>query len=103
MTMIVDRAKSFCAHFGLQVPILLAPMAGVKAPALSTAVISAGGMGACGALLMPPDEIVAWAEQVRNATDGPFQLNLWIPDPPPQRDLLHETRVREFLAAWGPD
>jgi nitronate monooxygenase len=103
MSAIVDRAKAFCARFGLQVPIILAPMAGVKAPALSIAVIKAGGMGACGALVMPPDEIVAWAEQVRAASNGPFQLNLWIPDPPPKRDPAQEARVREFLAAWGPN
>jgi nitronate monooxygenase len=97
-----ERAKAFCARFGLQAPILLAPMAGVKSQALSIAVANAGGMGACGALLMQPHEIPAWAGEVRAGTAGPFQLNLWIPDPPPRRDPAHEARLREFLAAWGP-
>src|SRR6185503_17648999 len=30
------------------------------------------------------------------------QLNLWIPDPPPVRDAAAESRLRDFLAAWGP-
>ena len=77
-------------------------MSGASAPSLSIAVAQAGGLGACGALLMKPDEIVAWAEEVRRGTDGPFQINLWIPDPPPQRDPEHEARVRDFLAKWGP-
>ena len=96
------RAEEFCRRFGLRVPILLAPMAGVSPPSLSIAVANAGGLGACGALLMQPAEIQAWADEVRANSNGPFQFNLWIPDPPPQRDAEHEARVCEFLAKWGP-
>ena len=60
-------------------------------------------MGACGALLMEPSEIIAWAEEVRAAGKGAFQMNLWIPDPPPVRDRLRESEVREFLKSWGPE
>jgi nitronate monooxygenase len=97
-----DRANTFCARFGLRVPILLAPMAGASAPPLSIAVANAGSLGACGALPMQPAEITAWAEAVRAGSNGAFQLNLWIPDPEPQRDAAHEARLREFLAQWGP-
>lgn len=96
------RTDAFCARFGLRLPILLAPMAGACPPSLSIAVMQAGGMGACGALLMKPADIAGWTAQARAAADGPFQINLWIPDPPPQRDREHEARVREFLAGWGP-
>jgi nitronate monooxygenase len=94
--------KVFCERFGLQVPILLAPMAGASAPGLSIAVASAGGLGACGALLMQPAEIIAWAADVRAGGNSTFNLNLWIPDPAPTRNAAHEARVREFLGAWGP-
>lgn len=103
MNTLLDRAEAFCARFGLQAPILLAPMAGSCPPALSVAVMKAGGMGACGALLMQPDGILDWVTQVRDASDGPFQINLWIPDPLPKRDVAQEDRLREFLAAWGPN
>ena len=33
---------------------------------------------------------------------GTFQINLWVPDPPPLRDAAHERLVREFLGQWGP-
>ena len=102
MSSAIQRVEKFCERYGLRVPILLAPMAGVSTPSLSIAVANAGGLGACGALLMKPDEIVAWAEEVRRGTSGPFQINLWIPDPLPRRDAVHEARVREFLAGWGP-
>jgi nitronate monooxygenase len=96
------RTTEFCDRVGLRVPILLAPMAGASAPALSVAVANAGGLGACGALLMASPEIVAWANEVRNASSGRFQINLWIPDPSPVRHAAREKLVRDFLAIWGP-
>jgi nitronate monooxygenase len=103
MSSTFDRTAAFCTRFGLQVPILLAPMASASAPSLSIAVANAGGLGACGALMMRPEEIMAWAAEVRAGSNGGFNLNLWIPDPPPKRDAEHEARVRDFLGRWGPD
>jgi nitronate monooxygenase len=102
MTDAKERASRFCNEHGLRLPILLAPMAGASHPDLSIAVARAGGLGACGALLMEPDEIVAWAREVRSKAGPAFQINLWIPDPEPRRDREHEARVRAFLANWGP-
>jgi nitronate monooxygenase len=96
------RVDTLCQLLGIRVPILLAPMAGASPPALSVAVAAAGGLGACGALLMKPSAITSWVEEVRTATAGAFQLNLWIPDPPPVRNAEGEAAVRAFLAQWGP-
>src|SRR5882757_10750788 len=92
----LDRAHRFCERFGLRLPILLGPMAGACPPSLAIAVANAGGLGSCGALLMTPEAILKWAAEVRAGTNGVFQLNLWIPDPPPRRDAAHEARVRDF-------
>src|SRR6266581_7400351 len=92
------RVDSFCRRFGLELPVLLAPMAGASVPALSIAVMHAGGLGACGALLMQPDEIAAWADEVRAKGNGPYQVNLWVPDPPPSRDRGQERLLRAFLS-----
>lgn len=96
------HVSQLCELLGLRIPVLLAPMAGVRAPALSTAVMEAGGAGACGVLLMQPDEIVEWCRTVRDSTDAPFQLNTWIPDPASSRDPQHEETLRAFLSQWGP-
>jgi nitronate monooxygenase len=40
---------------------------------------------------------------VRAGTDGGFQINLWVPDPPPARDPAAEGALRAFLHRWGPD
>jgi nitronate monooxygenase len=97
------RAENFARAHGLQIPILLAPMAGACPPSLSIAVANAGGLGSCGALQMQPAAIKAWANEVRAGTNGGFQLNLWIPDPPPIRDAAAEAKVRDFLKSWGPE
>lgn len=100
---VLARADDFCARFGLRLPILLAPMAGACPPSLSVAVADAGGLGACGALLLQPDAIRRWAEEVRAGSNGPFQFNLWIPDPAPTRDPAREAAIRAFLGQWGPE
>jgi len=96
------RATEFASSLGAQTPVFLAPMAGSCPAPLSIAVANAGGMGACGALLMSPQAIHVWADEFRKQSQGPFQMNLWIPDPPPVRNEEAEARQREFLAGWGP-
>jgi nitronate monooxygenase len=96
------RIDEFCTRYGLRVPLLLAPMAGACPPSLSIAVANAGGMGAAGVLLLQPQQITDWVAEFRAASNGPVQLNLWIPDPPPPRDAAHEARLRDFLGQFGP-
>jgi nitronate monooxygenase len=98
----LERARRFASAYGLRVPVVLAPMAGASPPSLAIAVANAGGMGALGALVTPPEGIRRWAEEFRAGSRGPFQINLWIPDPPPRRDPDHEAALRAFLARWGP-
>ena len=96
------RVENFCGQLGIRQPILLAPMAGNSPPSLSIAVANAGGLGACGALLLKPEEIKAWSAEFREGSRGGFQINLWIPEAAPVRDAELEKRQREFLAKWGP-
>jgi nitronate monooxygenase len=98
----LDRCVSFSGRYHLEVPILLAPMAGACPATLSIAVANAGGMGAMGALLTAPQGIRDWVQEFQSKSSGPFQLNLWIPDPKPSRSPEAEAKIREFLGEWGP-
>jgi nitronate monooxygenase len=83
----------------MRVPILLAPMAGSNPPALAAAVANAGGFGAFGALTATPAGILDWARTFRAASNGGFQINLWVPDPPPARDPAREAQALATLSA----
>ena len=97
-----ERVDAFCRRYGLDMPLLEAPMAGACPATLAIAVANAGGMGAFGALVTSPQGIRDWVKEFKANSNGSFQLNTWIPDPPPVRDAEAERRVREFLANWGP-
>ncbi|MFG6108402.1 NAD(P)H-dependent flavin oxidoreductase [Stenotrophomonas nematodicola] len=100
---ILERADRFCRRFAVQVPILLAPMAGACPVPLSATLATAGSMGAMGAVLSQPQDIVAWMDDFRAQSSGPAQVNVWVPDPLPRRDADAEAASRRFLAQWGPE
>ena len=62
-----DRARAFCDQYGVECPILLAPMAGACPVSLSVAVANAGGMGALGALVTTPSGITDWVRAFNGA------------------------------------
>ncbi|SEK84657.1 nitronate monooxygenase [Pseudoxanthomonas sp. GM95] len=98
-----QRSQDFCARFGVRLPVLLAPMAGACPVPLSTALANAGSMGAMGAVLSTPQDIGTWMDAFRRQSDGPAQINLWVPDAPPARDAAAESAMRDLLGQWGPD
>jgi nitronate monooxygenase len=97
---VATRVGEFCARYGLDVPVLQAPMAGACPPELAVAVAEAGGMGASGAVLDHPQKIRDWVQRFRAGSSRSFQINLWIPDAPPAGDG-GEQEARRFLARFG--
>ena len=95
-----ERVHAFCRRYGLRVPVLEAPMAGACPPALAAAVAEAGGMGAAGVVADTPERIASWAAEFRDLSGGPFQLNLWVPDPPDD-DSRRIADAADFLGRFG--
>lgn len=100
MTEVSRRVAAFCERYGLDVPIVQAPMAGACPPGLAVAVAEAGGMGADGAVLDSPEAIGDWARRFREGSSRAFQMNLWIPDETPSADSGEEP-ARRFLERFG--
>lgn len=64
-------------------PIVQAPMAGGPAtPELVAAASNAGCLGFLGAAYLSPDAMVAAGRRVRELTDRPFGINLFLPEHP---------------------
>lgn len=71
----------FTEMFGLQYPVMSAPMAMHSGGTLAAAVSAAGGMGSFGGLHATegPDWVSAQSALVRNLTDGPFAIGFITP------------------------
>jgi len=76
--------REICDLFGIEHPILLAPMAGSTTPALVAAVSNAGALGGHGCGVMAPDKVREDIAAIRAATNRGFQVNFFchdLPDP----------------------
>jgi nitronate monooxygenase len=66
---------------GIEYPILQGPFGGnLSSVKLVSTVSNLGGMGGYGAYMLTPDEIVALDKELKQATDKPYNMNLWISD-----------------------
>jgi nitronate monooxygenase len=90
---------------GITYPVIQGPFGGgLSAVGLAAAVTAAGGLGSFGAHHLEPAEITELVASLRAATDGPFAVNLWVPQPaealrPPADELAaHLARLQPLLA-----
>jgi len=67
-----------CDLLGIEYPILQSGMGGVAGPDLVAEVSRAGGLGILAGLNLPTDELCRRIRQVRELTDRPFGVNLWL-------------------------
>jgi len=85
--------------FGIDVPILLAPMAGPGTPELAIAVSDAGGLGSLPCALLSVGQLREAVEKIRAATPRPLNLNFFCHTPPPF-DEARESAWRARLAPY---
>lgn len=69
---------ALCDLLGLEYPVLQSGMGGVAGPELVAEVSRAGGLGILAGLNVPPDELRRRIRRVRELTDRPFGVNLWL-------------------------
>lgn len=82
---------------GADVPIMQSGMGGVAGPELVGAVCNAGGIGVLAALRLSPDKVRAGIAQVRELTDRPFGVNIWLHDDvrtPPDPNAISDDVVK---------
>ena len=64
--------------FGIEHPIVQAPMAGASTPAMAIAVANEGGLGSLGCAMMPPEELRTAAAEVAAATNRAINFNFFV-------------------------
>lgn len=85
--------------FGIEVPVLQAPMAGVQVHALALAVNEAGGLGALPCAMLTQQQLREELQALRAGTRRPFNVNFFCHTPPPP-DAAREAAWRQALAPY---
>jgi len=66
---------------GIKYPVLQGPFGGnLSSIELVSTVSNAGGLGGYGAYTLSPHEIIQIDQQIKAATDKPYNINLWVSD-----------------------
>ena len=86
---------------GVQYPILQGPFGGnLSTVKLAAAVSNLGGVGGFGAYTLAPAEIAKADQELRKATDKPYNLNLWVNDIDEPTGPLELTRLKELFRPY---
>lgn len=85
--------------FGLSLPVVQAPMAGVQGASLALAVAQAGGLGSLPAATLTPDALRRDLAAIRERIAGPINVNFFC-HAPPEPDAEREAAWREVLAPY---
>ncbi len=76
-----DNVRVFVDMLGIEHPIIQAPMAGgPSTPELAAAVSNAGALGSLGAGYLSAEQLDAQIRRVKELTDSPFNVNLFVPE-----------------------
>lgn len=92
-------ANTIAELFGIDLPVIQAPMAGVQGSALAAAVSGAGGLGSLPAAMLGADALRAEVEEIRKRTDRPFNVNFFCHGEP-AFDAERDAAWRETLAPY---
>src|SRR5512141_158147 len=85
--------------FGVEMPIIQAPMAGVQAGALAAAVSEAGALGSLPCAMLTPEAMRRELDLIAARTRNPVNVNFFC-HVPPEPDAAREAAWRKALAPF---
>jgi nitronate monooxygenase len=92
--------------FGIDIPIVQAPMAGATSPDMVIAVSEAGGLGSLGCAMHGPEQVRADVGIIRQRTSRPINLNFFChadPAPDAGRQSAWLARLQPYYGELGID
>src|SRR5262245_54640003 len=92
------RDRRLLDLFGIQHPIIQAPMAGAQGSALAIAVSEAGGLGSQPCALLTPEQARGELQIIHQRTDKPFAVNFF----PPETQAADAAREAAWIARLAP-
>src|SRR5436305_4373122 len=91
--------KTLQQLFGIELPVIQAPMAGVQGSALAVAVSNAGGLGSLPCAMLGAEAMRRELEAIRAQTSRPYNVNFFC-HTPPEFDAGREAAWRAMLAPY---
>jgi nitronate monooxygenase len=92
--------------FGIEHPIVLAPMAGLGTIGLAASVCEAGGLGSIGCATMQPQLVAKTVQELRGLTPKPINVNFFCHTPAkadPGREHAWQDRLLRYYRELGID
>lgn len=99
----IARRTRVTEVLGLDYPIIQGPFGGgLSSVALAAAVSNAGGLGSFGAHHLAPSAIADVVARLKDATERPFAVNLWVPLPGEEAVTVSAERMAQHAARLTP-
>ncbi len=92
--------------FGIELPIIQAPMAGANLAEMTIAVAEAGGLGSLPCALLTPDRLRAEFDTIRARSRLPVNVNFFChrpPKPDPDRETAWRQELGRYYVEFGLD
>nr|WP_232325409.1 nitronate monooxygenase [Pedobacter panaciterrae] len=88
---------------GIEYPILQGPFGGsLSSVKLVSTVSNAGGLGGYGAYTLSPEEIIKVDQQIKTATNKPYNINLWVSDSDTPDGNVTDEQFKQAQALFKP-
>jgi nitronate monooxygenase len=92
--------------FGIELPIIQAPMAGANLSEMAIAVSDAGGLGSLPCAMLSPEQMRSELGAIRQRTSKPFNANFFCHTPSkfdPSREAAWRKRLEQYYVELGLD